>query len=70
MAAPKIRLADSVNVVECDEGHCHVEFLDGKGNVFAEAVLDMDYALDIGLDILEIADDGEEDGAPIGATVQ
>jgi hypothetical protein len=68
--ADKIRLAESVNVVPCDEGHCHIEFLDADGNVFAEAVLDMDEALDVGLDMVDMADDGGEEGAPMGATVQ
>ena len=68
--ATKIRVATSVNVCECDEGHCHLEFLDAKGNVFAEAILDMEEALDFGLDILEIADEEFAAGVPEGATVQ
>ena len=68
--ATKIRVAASVNVCECDEGHVHLEFLDTKGNVFAEAVMDMDEALDFGLDILEIADEEFAEGVPEGATVQ
>ena len=66
----KIRVAESVNVVQCDAGHCHIEFLDAEGNVFAEAVLDMDEALDIGLDMVDMADEEGEEGTPLGATVQ
>jgi hypothetical protein len=66
----KIRMAHSLNVVPCDEGQVHVEFLDKNGAVFAEAVLEMDEALDIGLEMVDIADEDFEEGAPEGATMQ
>ena len=67
---PKIRVAASMNVCECDEGHAHIEFLNDKGEVFAECILDMEQALDVGCDLMEIADDEFMDGVPEGATVQ
>ena len=66
----EIMVADRINVVECDEGHVHFELLDDDGNVFAEAVLEMAEALDVGLEMVDIAEGGCEECVPEGATVQ
>lgn len=66
----KIRTAHSINMNQCEEGHCHISFLDSKGNVFAECVLDMEQTLDFGLEMIGMSDEEFEEGVPEGATVQ
>lgn len=66
----EILTAHRINLEWCDEGHAHFELLDEDGNVFAEAILDMEQALDIGLEMVEMADDECDECVPEGATVQ